>query len=288
MKLARIRHEGDVYVGAVGDGGVTLLGPEAVAAGQPLVHTATALGWAARGRDGAGPTLALDEVELLAPVARPSKFLAIGLNYPEHAAEAGLETPDEPQVFNKQVSSITGPHDPIVLPRVSTQVDYEGELGLVIGRTCRDVSVDQAREAIAGYLVVNDVSVRDWQYVSPTMTLGKSFDTHGPIGPWLVTPDEIGDPHDLRLRTYVNGELRQDSVTKLFFSCYEIVSYISRAVTLEPGDVITTGTPQGVAVAMAEPKWLVAGDVVRVEIDGIGVIENRVVAHDARPAASGG
>ena len=160
-------------------------------------------------------------MKLEAPVLRPPEFLAIGLNYADHIAEAGLGTPEFPLFFNKQTSCVTGPHDPIHLPRVSDQLDYEGELGFVIGRPARNVSRERAHEVIAGYLVVNDVSVRDWQFRAPTMTLGKSFDTHGPIGPWIVTPDELGDPHGLRLQTWVNGELRQDSNTKnLVYDCY--------------------------------------------------------------------
>jgi 2-keto-4-pentenoate hydratase/2-oxohepta-3-ene-1,7-dioic acid hydratase in catechol pathway len=162
---------------------------------------------------------------------------------------------------------------------VSPLLDYEGELGFVIGRRCRHVPRDRAHEVIAGYLVVDDVTVRDWQLRVPTWTLGKSFDTHGPIGPWIVTPDEIGDPHALDLRTWVNGELRQHSNTKqLIFDCFAQVEHLSTAFTLEPGDIISTGTPSGVGGAMQPPRFLVAGDVVRVEIERIGHIENRVIA----------
>ena len=209
---------------------------------------------------------------------RPPKFLAIGLNYADHVAEAGLETPKLMTVFNKQSTCVTGPNDPVHLPRVSSALDYEGELGFVIGRRCRHVPKARAHEVIAGYLVVNDVSVRDWQLRIPTWTMGKSFDTHGPLGPWITTPDEI-DPSGLRLRTWVNGELRQDSNTKqLIFDCAAIVEHLSTAFTLEPGDVIATGTPGGVGIAMKPPKLLKVGDVVRVEIDGLGTLENTVVA----------
>jgi 2-keto-4-pentenoate hydratase/2-oxohepta-3-ene-1,7-dioic acid hydratase in catechol pathway len=170
------------------------------------------------------------------------------------------------------------------MPRVSTALDYEGEMGFVIGRRCRHVPRERAHEVIAGYLIVNDVSVRDWQRRSPTMTLGKSFDTHGPTGPWLVTPDEIGDPHNLDLRTLVNGEERQHSNTRLlFFNCFEQVETLSTVFTLEPGTIISTGTPGGVAAAMKPPKWLTVGDLVRVEVERIGFIESRVVEE---PAAS--
>lgn len=222
--------------------------------------------------------LALAAVRLCAPVSRPPKFLAIGLNYASHAAEAGHDAPSFPVFFNKQTSCVAGPFDPIHRPRVSRALDYEGELAFVIGRRCRHVPKERAHEVIAGYLVANDVSVRDWQFKSPTMTLGKSFDTHGPIGPWLTTPDEVGDPHDLDLATYVNGERRQHARTsQLVHDCFEQVALLSTVCTLEPGDVISTGTPDGVGAVMKPPRFLVPGDVVRVEIENLGYIENVVV-----------
>lgn len=173
----------------------------------------------------------------------------------------------------------SGPAKPLKVPQASALVDYEGELAFVIGRRCRYVTAERAYEVIAGYTIVNDVSVRDWQLRSPTMTMGKSFDTHGPMGPWIVTPDEIGDPHALALRTWVNDELRQDAKTDdLIFNCYEMVEHLSTAFTLEPGDVIATGTPSGVGGAMQPPRFLEAGDVVRIQVENIGVLENRVVS----------
>jgi 2-keto-4-pentenoate hydratase/2-oxohepta-3-ene-1,7-dioic acid hydratase in catechol pathway len=158
-------------------------------------------------------------------------------------------------------------------------LDYEGELAFVVGRRCRHVPKDRARDVIAGYTVCNDVSVRDWQMRVPTMMIGKSFDTHGPLGPWLVTGDELENPHALGLRTWVNGELRQDSNTKqLIFDCFDLVEHLSTAFTLEPGDVISTGTPGGVGIAKKPPVLLVAGDVVKIEVEGIGAIENPVIA----------
>lgn len=185
--------------------------------------------------------------------------------------------------FNKQSTCVTGPYDPIEVPAVSDQVDDEGELGVVIGRRCRHVPADEAAAVVAGYLVVDDVSVRDWQMASPTMTLGKSFDTHGPIGPWLVTADEIVDPHALRLRTWVSGELRQDASTgQMIHSIWRQIELLSTVCTLEPGDIISTGTSAGVGMARAPQAWLRTGDVVRVEIDGIGAVENPVVDEPAR------
>jgi 2-keto-4-pentenoate hydratase/2-oxohepta-3-ene-1,7-dioic acid hydratase in catechol pathway len=239
-------------------------GPEAIAA--------------ARKAAAAGPRLRLADVRLAAPVPRPPKFLAIGLNYADHVRESGLEPPPFPVFFNKQQTCVTGPYDPIHLPRASSLLDYEGELAFVIGRRCRHVPRARAHEVIAGYLVANDVSVRDWQLRTPTMTMGKSFDTHGPLGPWLVTPDEVGDPHALELRTWVNGELRQHSSTReLIYDCFAQIEHLTTAFTLEPGDVITTGTPSGVGGAMKPPRFLQAGDVVRIEIERIGAIENRVI-----------
>jgi 2-keto-4-pentenoate hydratase/2-oxohepta-3-ene-1,7-dioic acid hydratase in catechol pathway len=227
----------------------------------------------------AGPRIPLSEVRLEAPIARPPKFLAVGLNYADHVAESGIELPKFPTIFNKQSTCVTGPTDPVHVPRASHVVDYEGELGFVIGRRCRHVSRDDAPDVIAGYIVVNDVTVRDWQLRIPTWTMGKSFDTHGPIGPWIVTSDELPDPHQLRIRTFVNDELRQDSNTKeLIFDCFTLVEHFSTAFTLEPGDIVATGTPSGVGIAMKPPKLLVAGDRVRVEIEGLGQIENPVIA----------
>ena len=224
------------------------------------------------------PRLALADVHLDAPVPHPPKFLAIGLNYAGHVAETGRDAPQFPVFFNKQTSCVTGPWDPIHRPRVSKALDYEGELAFVIGKRCRHVPEERAHEVIAGYLICHDVSVRDWQFKAQTMTLGKSFDTHGPLGPWLTTPDEVGDPHALELSTYVNGERRQHaSTSQLIHDCFAQVAVLSTVCTLEPGDVISTGTPDGVAGAMKPPKWLVPGDVVRIEIEKLGHLENTVV-----------
>lgn len=225
------------------------------------------------------PARALEEVTLLAP-AQPRKFLGIGLNYADHIAESGMDAPDFPVFFNKQVTCVVGPDADIHMPRVSTLLDYEGELAVVVGTRCRHVPAERAHEVISGYTIANDVSVRDWQIRSPTMTLGKSFDTHGPLGPWLVTPDEIGDPHALGIRTYVNDELRQDGNTsEMIFDCFQQVAHLSEAFTLEPGDVIATGTPAGIgAVRQPFPEGLLkVGDAVRVEIDRIGSLTNTVI-----------
>lgn len=243
-------------------------------------------------RDGAADGAdrwSLSEVTLLAPVARPPKFLAVGLNYMDHIAEGGRAVPEFPLIFNKQTSCINDPFADVPIPAAAPdQVDYEGELGLVIGRRCRSVSRDEAPNVVAGYLVVNDVSVRDWQQKSPTMTLGKSWDGHGPIGPWLVTADELPDPHGLAMKTWVNGELRQDTTTdQMVFDCWEQIETISTVCTLEPGDVIATGTSSGVAIGFDPPKFLKDGDVVTIEVEKIGTIEHRFVNETPR-ARSGG
>jgi 2-keto-4-pentenoate hydratase/2-oxohepta-3-ene-1,7-dioic acid hydratase in catechol pathway len=226
-----------------------------------------------------GDRFALDDVRLLSPVL-PRKFLAIGLNYADHIAESGMEAPEFPVFFNKQVTCVVGPGADIHMPKVSSLLDYEGELAIVIGERCRHVPSERAGEVIAGYAVGNDVSVRDWQLRTPTMTMGKSFDTHGPLGPWIVTADELGDPHSLSIRTWVNDELRQDGNTReMIYDCFEQVAHLSQAFTLEPGDVILTGTPAGIgAVRQPFPEGLLkVGDTVRVEIEGIGALENTVI-----------
>jgi 2-keto-4-pentenoate hydratase/2-oxohepta-3-ene-1,7-dioic acid hydratase in catechol pathway len=220
----------------------------------------------------------LAEVERLAPVLRPPKFFGVSLNYADHIAETGLEQPEYPTFFNKQSTCVIGPGAAIHRPRASAKLDYEGELGVVIGKYCRHVPRDRAPEVIGGYLIVNDVSVRDWQMRSHTWTLGKSFDTHGPIGPWLVTPDDIGNPHTLDIKTWVNDELRQSSNTRhLIFDCHYLIEYLSTVMTLEPGDIIATGTSSGVGVKMKPRGYLKPGDTVTIEIENIGRLSNPVI-----------
>ncbi len=224
------------------------------------------------------PHYELSEVKLTSPVLKPEKFFGVALNYADHIEETGLEKPEYPTLFNKQNSCVIGDGDAIHLPKVSEKLDYEGELGVVIGKRCRNITREQAREVIAGYTIVNDVSVRDWQMRSHTWTLGKSFDTHGPVGPWIVTPDEIGDPHNLNIKTWVNEDLRQDFSTKyLVFDCYYLVEYLSQVMTLEPGDIIATGTSSGVGVKMKPRGYMKAGDEVRIEIENIGTLKNPVI-----------
>lgn len=218
----------------------------------------------------------LNSVRLLAPVPRPGKIFGIGLNYADHVAEAGMSLPDEQIWFTKAVTAVNGPFASIERPMASAALDYEAELVAVIGQRCRHVDKAAATDMIFGYCVGNDVSVRDWQMRTTQFVLGKSFDTHAPFGPWIETADGF-DASALPIRSFVNGELRQNSNTKhLVFDCAAQIAHLSQAMTLEPGDILFTGTPGGVGAAMSPPQWLKQGDVVRVEIDGIGAIENIV------------
>ncbi len=234
-----------------------------------------------------GDALKLADVELQSPVPRPSKILAVGLNYADHLKEvqdagSSMATPQHPMIFNKQASSINGPYAPIYLPPESALLDYEAELAIIIGKRCRRVPKARAMEVVAGSAICNDVTIRDWQLRTPTMTMGKSWDSHCPLGPALVTPDEV-DPSSIDFRLLVNGEERQKSNTRhLIFDIPTLVEHLSTAFTLEPGDIIATGTTSGVAAMMEGMPWLKEGDVVRIEMDGLGFIENTVVKEDGK------
>ena len=227
----------------------------------------------------------LEDCKLTSPIKRPPKIIAIGLNYQDHLEEIRLlgrdvDDPEVPMIFNKQSTSVCGPYDSIHDPFVSEKLDYEGELAFVIGKKCRHVPKNEAHNVIAGYCVSNDVSVRDWQLRVPTFTIGKSFDTHCPFGPAIVTPDEISDPHNLEIKTEINGVIKQNSNTKnLIFNCFELVEHLSTSFTLEPGDLILTGTPGGVGVA--EDSFLKDGDTVKISISELGYIENNVIDEPA-------
>jgi 2-keto-4-pentenoate hydratase/2-oxohepta-3-ene-1,7-dioic acid hydratase in catechol pathway len=244
-----------------------------LAAGRSAGETAL------RAERAAAARVPLTSVRLEAPIPNPGKVLAIGLNYADHVEESGQPVPKHQIWFNKQWNCITGPGE-VVIPAVAPGfVDYEAELCFVIGRRCRHVPKERAHEVIFGYTCGNDVSVRDWQLRTPQFTIGKSFATHGPIGPWLVSADEFGNPHDKDIACYVNGERRQKSNTRhLIFDCFAQVAELSAAFQLDPGDVVYTGTPGGVGGAMKPPRFLVPGDRMRVEIEGIGALENVCVA----------
>ncbi|HKD21831.1 MAG TPA: fumarylacetoacetate hydrolase family protein [Rhizomicrobium sp.] len=279
MKLVTFAVDGSERVGAVvGDSVVDLS-----RGSFPQTMIGLIAGWSGVEADlrrfvaNAKPDFALSQVRLRAPVPHPPKILAIGLNYADHIAETGREKPTQQVWFAKMSNAVNGPFDAIEKPKASDQVDYEAELVFIIGKKCRHVPKEKAHEVIFGYCAGNDVSVRDWQWATPQWIIGKSFDTHAPFGPWIVTADEIGDPHTLGIRCLVNGAVRQNSNTReLVFNVFDQVAHLSKAMTLEPGDAIFTGTPGGVGAAMKPPSFLKAGDTVRIEIDKIGALEARV------------
>lgn len=282
MKLASYDYRGQRAIGVVRDDGIVDLAHAAgmedfLAQGDAALDRARRLGQS-------GKAIPLSAVHLHAPVTRPQKFLAIAANYQSHIDEVKANNPNyvpptSQRWFVKLTSCINGPYDPILLPSESAELDYEVELAILIGRRCRRVRASDAHEVIAGFTICNDVSARDWQRRSPTIMLGKSFDTHGPLGPWLVTPDEIGDPHALQLTCTVNGEVRQSgSTSEMIANCYEQIEYLSTVCTLEPGDVIATGTPAGTGAGMKPPRLLRPGDVVRCEVERVGAIEATVEA----------
>lgn len=287
MHLCTYEHQGQMDVGLVRGSEIISLGRAlggVLSPHQPMIDLISR--WAAFKdavaalREHAAADASLDDVHVLAPVPRPGKTLAIGLNYLEHVNEhivGESRTVPEHQIwFPKLANAIHAPFDDIVLPRISQMTDYEGEMVAIIGQRCRHVPADRAHEVVFGYAVGNDVSVRDIQKRTSQWTLGKSFDTHAPFGPWITTADEVDDPHALELRCWVNGELRQHSNTRLMMhNVWAQIAQLTQVMTLEPGDVIFTGTCAGVGAAFNPPKFLRAGDTVKVEIESLGSI----VAH---------
>ncbi len=283
MKLARIQKQNSNHLAVVRDNGIITL--DGLQETFPTMHSIISGGEAALSQirqfiADKPNTDSLENVSLLAPITRPGKILAIGMNYKKHEEEAvklGIERRSQQTWFNKQITCISGPFDDID-PGVTEKLDYEAELALVIGTNAKYLTRDNALDAIFGYMVINDVSARDWQAHTPTFTMGKSFDTHGPTGPWIVTKDELPDPQNLQLHCYVNGERRQQTNTsEMVHTIVDQLVYLTQAFSLEPGDIIATGTPEGVGIAMEPPVFLQPGDVVRCEIEGIGAIENTVV-----------
>jgi len=229
-----------------------------------------------------GSIVQLDNVQLAAPIPRPGKVLAIGINYRAHASEMERDLPEHPTVFTKVSTCIVGPQHPIYAPAESQMLDWEGELCVVIGKYARHVKAENALAYVAGYMNGNDVTVRDWQRHTPTWMMGKSWDTHGPTGPWILTADEVPDPTTLTLSTFVNNVEKQNASTgDLLFDIPQLIEYLSTAFTLEPGDVIFTGTPAGVGQARDPQEWLKPGDTVRVEISGLGHLDNPVIEEPA-------
>lgn len=227
----------------------------------------------------ASARLPLSSVRLRAPIPTPRKLICVGLNYRDHAEETGSEIPNVPTIFNKFATAVIGPGDEIVLPKVSNSPDYEAEFAFVIGKGGRRIAADSWRNHIFGYTIVNDVSARDYQRATTQWLMGKTFDTFAPVGPWIVTADEIKDPHALDISMTINGEVLQSSNTSnLIFKIPDLVSYLSSVFTLEPGDIVSTGTPAGVGAARKPPRFLRAGDECVVKIAGIGELRNPVIA----------
>lgn len=279
MKLATYDHEGVTRTGVV-------LSDRIVASGRPGTMIDLIAGFhdqpdALAALD-ASAGVPLDRVRLRAPVLRPGKIFAIGLNYADHIAESKMETPQRQVWFTKAQTCVNGPYDPILIASGAPFVDYEVELVAVIGRRGKHIPTERAHEHVFGYCVGNDVTERMWQHAGPQWSLGKSFDTHAPIGPWITTADEIGDPHALGVRCSVNGVERQHSNTRhLVFDLWQQIEHLSAAMTLEPGDLIFTGTPGGVGAAMDPRQFLKPGDIVRCEIDRLGAIEGVMAAEEA-------
>jgi 2-keto-4-pentenoate hydratase/2-oxohepta-3-ene-1,7-dioic acid hydratase in catechol pathway len=271
MKLACIVHEGTQKIARI-EGDIA----------QVLAYDCDTTGVVGAVRAGAHlgqitARIALHELELCAPVPSPPRVFGIGLNYADHAAETGREPPSVQTWFMKQSTAVNRPFGIVEKPVVSDALDFEVELVVIIGARARHVPVERAHEVIAGYCVGNDYSVRDWQRATPTMIMGKGFDTHAPFGPWMVTPEEVGDLSDLRLRCFVNGVLMQNGcAADLIFKVPEMIAHLTAAMTLLPGDVIFTGTPAGVGVARTPPLFVKHGDIVRCEIDKLGMIEQRI------------
>ncbi len=229
----------------------------------------------------AGAIVALASVELLSPIPRPGKVICIGLNYRDHAEESGMDIPKEPLVFSKFSSCVVGQGADVKLPRGAKEVDYEAEFGVVIGKTATDVSEDDALDYVLGYCNFNDVSARDYQFADGQWQRGKSCETFCPTGPFIATADEIADPHNLRIQFRMNGKTLQDSNTnQLIFNVPQMISYLSGFVTLEPGDLISTGTPPGVGFARKPPIYIQPGDIMEVEVEGLGILKNPAISAD--------
>ena len=291
MKIVRYRYKNRECYGVLNQQGVLCLPALAkrfktqlpqrledfVALEETAMKTAENLLKKANEGDAESVSALVGEAALLAPIASPPKIICLGLNYVDHAAETNSAIPDEPVIFMKPHTTIIGPNENIIKPNFVKRLDYEGELAIIMGKKAKNIPVSEAKKYIFGYTILNDVSARDFQFKDKQWTRGKSFDTFAPTGPCITTTNQLRDTDNLAIRTWVNGELRQNSSTKnMAFNVSEIVHHLSRVMTLEPCDIIATGTPAGVGFVMKPPKYLRHGDVVRIEIEGIGVLENTV------------
>jgi 2-keto-4-pentenoate hydratase/2-oxohepta-3-ene-1,7-dioic acid hydratase in catechol pathway len=295
LKIARYRYRNEESYGVVSQATVLSLPALAkrfkkelpqkiedfIAQGKETIETAEDLIKEASSSDIESVSAPVSAVSLLAPIAFPPKIICLGLNYFDHAAETNSRIPDEPIIFMKPHTAIIGPNQKIIKPKFVKELDYEGELAIVMGKTAKNIPTAEAKNHIFGYTVFNDVSARDFQFKDGQWTRGKSFDTFAPTGPCITTENQLKNTDGVIIRTWINGELRQNGTTKnMVFSVDDIVHHLSRVMTLEPSDVIATGTPAGVGHAMKPKKYLQHGDVVRIEITGIGVLENTVEERD--------
>jgi 2-keto-4-pentenoate hydratase/2-oxohepta-3-ene-1,7-dioic acid hydratase in catechol pathway len=277
MKLATYTADGQTRTGIVVGDSIIDSGLDATM--LDLIREWDALKPTLETKAAAGGGRPLSSVRLEAPVQRPGKIFAIGLNYADHIEESKMETPQRQVWFTKAQTSVNAPYDDIEIAKGTMTNDYEVELVAIIGKGGKHIAAADAPAAVFGYCVGNDVTERMWQHATPQWSLGKSFDTHAPFGPWIVTADEMGDPHTLGLRCFVNGQKRQDSNTRhLVFNIWQQIEHLSLGMTLEPGDVVFTGTPGGIGAAMDPRQFLKPGDVVRCEVDGLGHIEATMVA----------
>ena len=282
MRLVSFRKNGHTGTGILNDNGIFPLRGAGfddalsfIAAGPEVRERVQHLATSASARD----LLPLDSLHLTAPIPRPPKILCIGLNYRDHAVESKMEIPSVPTVFAKFSNAVIGPGDPIVLSAATQKPDYEAEFAVVIGKRAKHVSNSDWKDCVFGYTILNDVSARDVQLATSQWTVGKSFDTFAPVGPHIVTADEVPDPHALDIRLSIGGETLQHSNTReLIFRVPELIEYLSRVMTLEPGDIISTGTPAGVGLGRSPQRWLRPGEEVVIEIDKIGTLRNPVVA----------
>ncbi|MGW7276123.1 fumarylacetoacetate hydrolase family protein [Streptomyces sp. NPDC054864] len=286
MRLARIQYPGGRVFAARVDGSLAVpLVEEQNHFMADAVRDLIAAGTDLAACDAVAPAVPVDQVELLSPLTAPQKIICIGLNYADHIRETGLDTPTTPLSFVKTAQCLTGPHDTVTIPAGTTQqLDWEAELAVVVGRPTRHVTTEAAVEHIFGYTVANDLSARDAQFSDGQWFRGKNFDDFCPLGPWIVTADDLPDPHTLAISARVNGATVQDSSTKeMIFSVGEVISYLSQYMTLHPGDVIATGTPHGVGMGRTPQLWLGDGDIVEVEVEGIGVLRTPIQITEATP-----
>ena len=280
MKIASFRYQDRDSYGVVNDDGIVDVGRQLGSkySGLRQVLAAGALDEVAAAAEGQAADVGFDEVSHRPVIGDPAKIICVGLNYDDHRKEGGAQEVDNPTLFTRFANSQIGHGQAIIKPRVSDKVDYEGELAVIIGRAGRHVSEDDALDYVAGYACYNDVSIRDWQRHTTQFTPGKNFVGSGPFGPWMVSADEIADPQALGIATRLNGEEMQKANTDLMiFPVRTLISYISKFTELEPGDVISTGTPSGVGFARKPPVWMKAGDVVEIDIEGVGVLSNPVI-----------